>query len=53
MIFEGLKDPFYAVDSRDYQVTEPNHNKLHEMGASILAIEKKDHTFRLKEPSCQ
>jgi len=40
MIFEGLKDPFYAVDSRDYQVTEPNHNKLHEMGASILAIEK-------------
>ena len=40
MIFEGLKDPFYTVDSRDYQVTEPNHNKLHEMGASILAIEK-------------
>jgi GMP synthase-like glutamine amidotransferase len=40
LIFEGLKDPFYAVDSRDYQVTEPNHNKLHEMGASILAIEK-------------
>ena len=39
-IFEGLKDPFYTVDSRDYQVTEPNHNKLHEMGASILAIEK-------------
>lgn len=39
-IFEGLKDPFYSVDSRDYQVTEPNHNKLHEMGASILAIEK-------------
>jgi GMP synthase-like glutamine amidotransferase len=40
VIFEGLKDPFYAVDSRDYQVTEPNHNKLHEMGANILAIEK-------------
>ncbi|MEP7237068.1 MAG: GMP synthase [Ferruginibacter sp.] len=39
-IFDGLKDPFYSVDSRDYQVTEPNHNKLHEMGASILAIEK-------------
>ena len=39
-IFEGLKDPFYSVDSRDYQVTEPNHNKLHKMGASILAIEK-------------
>ena len=40
IIFEGLKDPFYSVDSRDYQVTEPNHNKLHKMGASILAIEK-------------
>lgn len=39
-IFEGLRDPFYAVDSRDYQVTEPNHNKLKLMGANILAIEK-------------
>jgi homoserine O-succinyltransferase/O-acetyltransferase len=40
VIFEGLKDPFYSVDSRDFQVIEPNHNKLHEMGSSILAIEK-------------
>lgn len=40
VIFEGLKDPFYSVDSRDFQVIEPNHNKLNEMGASILAIEK-------------
>ena len=39
-IFTGLKNPFYAVDSRDYQVTEPNHNKLAEMGATIIAIEK-------------
>jgi homoserine O-succinyltransferase/O-acetyltransferase len=39
-VFEGLKDPFYVVDSRDYQVTEPNHNKLHDMGAHVLAIEK-------------
>ncbi len=39
-IFNGLKDPFYSVDSRDYQVIEPNHNKLRQMGASILAIEK-------------
>jgi hypothetical protein len=39
-IFEGLKDPFYAVDSRDYQVLDPNHNRLRQMGASILAIEK-------------
>ncbi len=40
LIFEGLNDPFYAVDSRDFQVIEPNHGKLHEMGACILAIEK-------------
>ncbi|MBK7434608.1 MAG: GMP synthase [Chitinophagaceae bacterium] len=40
IIFNGLKDPFYSVDSRDYQVIEPNHNRLSQMGASILAIEK-------------
>ncbi len=39
-VFEGLKDPFFAVDSRDYQVTQPNHNKIREMGGHILAIEK-------------
>ncbi len=40
LIFEGLNDPFYAVDSRDYQVTQPHHNKLKEMDAQILCIEK-------------
>ena len=40
LVFEGLHDPFYSVDSRDYQVIKPNHNKLREMGAKILAIEK-------------
>lgn len=39
-IFDGLKDPFYAVDSRDYQVIEPNLKKIHEMGASVICIEK-------------
>ncbi len=39
-IFAGLNDPFYAVDSRDYQVIKPNHNRLTEMGGKILAIEK-------------
>ena len=39
-IFGGLQDPFYVVDSRDFQVIEPRHNKIKEMGASILAIEK-------------
>ncbi len=39
-VFEGLKDPFYAVDSRDYQLIQPNHDLLNEMGAKILCIEK-------------
>lgn len=39
-VFDGLKDPFYAVDSRDYQVIQPNHDMLNEMGASLLCIEK-------------
>lgn len=40
VVFEGLKNPFYAVDSRDYQVTEPDHDKIKEMGGKILALEK-------------
>lgn len=39
-VFEGLRDPFYAVDSRDYQVIQPNHHLLQRMGATILCIEK-------------
>lgn len=39
-MFEGLSDPFYAMDSRDYQVVEPDYDRLAEMNASILAIEK-------------
>ena len=35
-----MQDPFYAVDSRDYQVIEPNHQQIESIGASILAIEK-------------
>lgn len=39
-VFNGLKDPFYAVDSRDYQVTQPFHNRLRNMGGKVLCIEK-------------
>ncbi len=39
-VFDGLKDPFYAVDSRDYQVIEPSHNRLRKMGGKVLCIEK-------------
>ncbi len=39
-VFSGLRDPFYAVDSRDYQLVRPNHELLKKMGAQILCIEK-------------
>ena len=39
-VFAGLHDPFYSVDSRDYQVIQPNHNRFRQLGASILCIEK-------------
>lgn len=39
-VFEELKDPFYAVDSRDYQLTQPNLEQIRKLGAKILAIEK-------------
>jgi GMP synthase-like glutamine amidotransferase len=38
--YRGLKDPFYAVDSRDYQVIQPNLHILDKIGARILCIEK-------------
>jgi len=39
-VFEGLEDPFYAVDSRDYQVVQPHHNRLRTLGGHVLCIEK-------------
>jgi homoserine O-succinyltransferase len=39
-VFDGMKDPFYAVDSRDYQLVQPNHDVLNDMGAKVLCIEK-------------
>ena len=39
-VFEGLTDPFYAVDSRDFQVIQPDESRLTELGGTALAIEK-------------
>lgn len=39
-VFNELADPFYAVDSRDFQVIQPNQAKMAAMGARVLAIEK-------------
>lgn len=39
-IFDGLDDPFYAVESRSYQIIAPNDEALSTMGATIIALEK-------------
>lgn len=39
-VFNGLNDPFYAVDSRDFQVTMPSESVIEKLGAKILCIEK-------------
>lgn len=39
-LFAHLQDPFYAVDSRDYQVIQPDHQRIRQLGGAILAIEK-------------
>lgn len=40
LIFDGLPNPFYAVDSRHWQVVSPDEDKFSDTGAEILAIEK-------------
>ena len=43
-IFEGLADPFYAIDSRDYQVVQPKLSVFSKKGAKIISLEKiRDH----------
>jgi GMP synthase-like glutamine amidotransferase len=40
IVFEGLADPFYVVDSRDWQVIQPDNEKINTMGCAILCLEK-------------
>jgi homoserine O-succinyltransferase/O-acetyltransferase len=39
-IFQGLNDPFFAVDSRDWQVIQPNKDVVDGIGTKVLALEK-------------
>ncbi len=39
-VFEGLADPFYAADFRNWQVVQPDVRRIRDLGASILAYEK-------------
>lgn len=40
VVFNGLREPFYGVDSRDFQVIEPDYQAIRKLGATVLAIEK-------------
>ncbi|KAB1157883.1 type 1 glutamine amidotransferase [Flavobacterium luteum] len=43
-LFEGLADPFYGIDSRDYQVVQPKLSVFAKKGAKIISLEKiRDH----------
>lgn len=39
-LFSKLPDPFFAVDSRDWQLVQPRLKVFEEKGAKILALEK-------------
>ncbi len=39
-VLEGLRDPFYVVDSRDWQLINPDFEKIDKLGFQILGIEK-------------
>ena len=39
-LFEGLPEPFFVVDSRDYQLVSLNKKKVKELGVTILRMEK-------------
>ncbi len=39
-LFNNLQDPFFALESRHFQITEPNDEKIKALGAKLLALEK-------------
>lgn len=39
-LFSHLDDPFYSVDSRDYQIIQPDEGKIRSGGGQILCLEK-------------
>ncbi|TAH18672.1 MAG: GMP synthase [Cytophagales bacterium] len=40
VILGDLPEPYYAVDSRDWQVIQPIEKNLHTLGAKVISIEK-------------
>jgi len=40
VVFDNMSDPLYTVDSRVWQVINPNHKRFEELGMQLLAVEK-------------
>ena len=47
-LFNGLEETFYAMESRSYQIIEPNDEKINLMNAQIMALEKMRPTVPLE-----
>lgn len=39
-VLKSLPEPFYAVDSRDWQIIQPNEKRMQALGVEVLALEK-------------
>ncbi len=39
-LFKGLPEPFFVVDSRDYQLVSPNKKRIKDLGVTLLRMEK-------------
>lgn len=39
-LLQALSDPFWVIDSRDYQITQPNLRAIRNMGGQLLCLEK-------------
>ncbi len=39
-LYKDLGDPYYCATFRDFQVVQPDHKKMEEIGARITALEK-------------
>jgi homoserine O-succinyltransferase/O-acetyltransferase len=39
-LFIGLPEPFFVVDSRDYQLVNPNRKRIKELDVTLLRMEK-------------
>jgi GMP synthase-like glutamine amidotransferase len=47
-LLSTLENPFWVADFRSWQVVHPNYEKIEQLGAKLLLVEKKRHHVQLK-----